>query len=61
MYKEDELKKVYKKVQELSKETNTLKYKLKCYKRTINEMKTTVNQNKKEDSFLKDISKLMKM
>jgi hypothetical protein len=61
MYKEDELKTVYKKVLELSKETNILKYNIKCYKRTINEMKITNDKNKKEDSFMKDISKLMKL
>ena len=61
MYKEDELKTIYKKVHELSKETNMLKYNIKCYKRTINEIKATNDKHKKEDSFMKDISKLMKM
>ena len=61
MCKEDELKNVYKKVKDLLKETNMLKHKVNCYKRTISEMKATTNQKQKDDSFVKDISKLMKM
>lgn len=61
LHMENELKRCMHKVKEASAIRNELKYKVKNYKRKIEEMKGMVVRKEKDDSFLKDISKLMKL
>ena len=56
---EEDLKRMDKKVKEFALETNALSYQVGSFRRRIKEIKIVLSQKKKENTFIKDVSRLI--
>ena len=59
VFMEDDLKKMEKKVKEIALHTNALSYQVSSFKKRIKQAKIILSQQRKENSFIKDVTKLI--
>ena len=59
VFMEEDLKRMDKKVKEFALETNALSYQVGSFRRRIKEIKIVLSQKKKENTFIKDVSRLI--
>lgn len=59
LFMEEDLKKMEKKVKEIALHTNALSYQVSSFNKRIKQIKIILSQQRKENSFIKDVTKLI--